>query len=758
MRKLGYAAAALLTAVGAVLVPASGSSHASQPAAKSGVVVIANGWSPPDVGAAVTLAGRLDAVVLYASTDELGTPTVSALRRLRPARAVLMGSTAALSENVTAQVRTVAPGAEIRRISGSDRFDTAALAARARPTMPRGRPVVIANGWSSPDAGVAASLADALGGSVLFAGEHSLGPSTMDTLLWLDPSQLIIVGSSAVLGSSIETALHTAVPGVPVLRLSGVDRADTAALGAQLARGAARGPVVIANGWSPPDVGVAASLAAAVNGTVLFSNHTELGRFTSTYLRNLATSEVLLVGGHRVLPSSIEAEVSSLLPSATVRRTYGPDRMETASNAAFYAISKTIPRTGGGNGDGELIYVSMGDSFSSGVGTNKTPPSRETNPCYRTQHAFGNRLFLEMLDWVPHPSQPSFPPTFRFTACGGARSRHVFEKNQAAEQWPTEELSQEEFRHWSPQYPQIEYLDDSVDLVTVTVGGNDLGFTSIVKYCAIVANCHEKFRATTSNGVDPNKTNIEGLYRRLFETYRAIIDRAPNATVYVIGYPTLFSDWSELAKETCFLYRFLETDEVPYLQELNRLLNQTIRAASEDAGVYFVDIANSASGKQYRGACSHPGISGGFINDPDVIGALPISDGNTNFLHPNESAHQAYATEILQDWFPGWLQSESLHAYLGHNRVSFRSALVSNPAPLFRRGSQPSQGLTFEIGFIEERRVGPDHATIPSAPEWVADIGTFGTAACDVAAALLCRVGVRSRPSTAGGEWSEYIY
>lgn len=94
------------------------------------------------------------------------------------------------------------------------------------------RPVVIANGWSPSDVGTAAPLAASLGGSVLYANKDSLGDPTVDALKQLKPSEVILVGGTAILNPDIETELGRVVPGVPVTRLAGDDRIHTAALAA----------------------------------------------------------------------------------------------------------------------------------------------------------------------------------------------------------------------------------------------------------------------------------------------------------------------------------------------------------------------------------------------------------------------------------------------------------------------------------------------------------------------------------------------
>lgn len=359
MKSVPSALAALALAVGSVLVPIGASSAAAQPAASGGVVVIANGWSPPDVGAAAPLAGRLDAVVLYSSSDSLGSVTVAALKRLRPARVVLMGGTAALNDDVDAEVRSAVPGVQVQRLSGTDRIDTAAQAALTAPMVPAGRPVVIANGWSPPDVGAAAPLADALGGSVLLAQKNALGAATVNALGQLAPSRVVIVGGTSALDSGIEQELDSVVPGVPAQRLGGADRTDTAGRGAELAGVPAGSPVVLASGWSPPDVGVAAPLAAAIDGTVLFLYRGSLGEHTAGALRRLAPKQVTVVGDTDAVPAAVQTEIADLLPSATVQRIAGKDRKATAADAARYATGDASVLVAEDKSDGDEVTTSI---------------------------------------------------------------------------------------------------------------------------------------------------------------------------------------------------------------------------------------------------------------------------------------------------------------------------------------------------------------------------------------------------------------
>ncbi|WP_423920939.1 hypothetical protein [Candidatus Poriferisodalis sp.] len=110
-------------------------------------VVIANGWSPSDVGTAAPLAASLGGSVLYANTASLGDPTVDALKQLKPSEIILVGGTAALTADIVTELGEVVPDVPVTRLAGDDRIHTAALA--ALHTLGSAVPVVTDTGAQS---------------------------------------------------------------------------------------------------------------------------------------------------------------------------------------------------------------------------------------------------------------------------------------------------------------------------------------------------------------------------------------------------------------------------------------------------------------------------------------------------------------------------------------------------------------------------------------------------------------------------------
>ena len=108
-------------------------------------------------------------------------------------------------------------------------------------------------------------------------------------------------------------------------------RADTATL-------------YIANGWSLPDVGVAAGLAATDSGTaaLLYGSTGGLGPHEIAMLRDYQPARVVLVGGNAVLPTSIEDTIADEAPGAEVTRIAGDDRRHTAALAARSVLGDPV--------------------------------------------------------------------------------------------------------------------------------------------------------------------------------------------------------------------------------------------------------------------------------------------------------------------------------------------------------------------------------------------------------------------------------
>jgi lysophospholipase L1-like esterase len=139
-------------------------------------------------------------------------------------------------------------------------------------------------------------------------------------------------------------------------------------------------------------------------------------------------------------------------------------------------------------------YVALGDSFSSGVGTGSYTLS---SSCRRGVYAY---------PWLV--AQQRANTSLTFVACSGATTADLLAN-------------------------QIGSVTADTAIVTVTIGGNDIGFSNLIVQCTL-ANC--------STALDNTRSTLSAvLGPRLDATYSAIRSRALGARVVVLGYPRMFS-------------------------------------------------------------------------------------------------------------------------------------------------------------------------------------------------------------------------
>ena len=186
-------------------------------AAAAGVVrvVLANGWSLADVGAAAGLvaAGGADAL-LFVGVEELGAQARMVLGAYSVSTVYVVGGVAAVSDAVRADAAAAA-GARSRRLGGATRVDTAGVVARAGAGDCVAAALVV-NGWSDADVGAAAALSAALGHSVVlyaFSAEVP-GDATRDAIADLAPQRLLLIGDT----DTLSDAMRTQLPGASTAR------------------------------------------------------------------------------------------------------------------------------------------------------------------------------------------------------------------------------------------------------------------------------------------------------------------------------------------------------------------------------------------------------------------------------------------------------------------------------------------------------------------------------------------------------------
>lgn len=212
------------------------------------------------------------------------------------------------------------PDATVTRISGSNRFATAA-AISAQNRSYSGY-AVLARGDHYADALAGVSLAAMYEAPILLTPQGSLAPETKAELLELGAHTVIILGGTGAVGKAVEDELVKM--GLVVERLKGSNRYATAAAIAERVAPSGSYSAVVASGMDYPDALAAASYAGSLGYPILLTEKDKLPAETAAALDKLAVAETVLVGGSAVVSDG----VMNLLPGAV--RIRGANRVETS--------------------------------------------------------------------------------------------------------------------------------------------------------------------------------------------------------------------------------------------------------------------------------------------------------------------------------------------------------------------------------------------------------------------------------------------
>jgi putative cell wall-binding protein len=167
---------------------------------------VATGADYPDALTSAALAGDQQAPLVLSRRAGLPAEVADALGALRPARGLVVGGEAALSVGVVAEVAARTTTGEAVRVSGADRYGTAAtLAERYPPDVPV---VYVATGAGYADALAAAALAGDQGAPVLLVRREAVPPATVAALERLRPQRIVVVGGPAAVAETVRWQLE----------------------------------------------------------------------------------------------------------------------------------------------------------------------------------------------------------------------------------------------------------------------------------------------------------------------------------------------------------------------------------------------------------------------------------------------------------------------------------------------------------------------------------------------------------------------
>lgn len=272
-----------------------------------------------------------------------------------------------------------------------------------------------------------------------------------------------------------------------------------------------------------------------------------------------------------------------------------------------------------------IPYTALGDSYSAGEGND--PFDGSCHRAQRTGSAYP-RILPTLVGYVGAPN---------FHACTGAVTADIWQRPQHGKQG---------------QATQTAYLHPSDRLVTLTVGGNDLHFSSILAECLFRLDCT---KSALAHQVNAELGTIVPRLVDVYEHVRAQMD--PAGYLVVAGYPHLFSLGPEAGCNPLISMR-----ESAWIDQLVDRGDARIAAAVRAAGgagahVFYVNVTGRFAGHEL--CTEEPWLHSlelSLHEGPDLV---------QGSYHPTPSGQRAYA--------------EAIAAFL--RRPAVRSALTASPSP-----------------------------------------------------------------------------
>jgi len=249
-------------------------------------------------------------------------------------------------------------------------------------------------------------------------------------------------------------------------------------------------------------------------------------------------------------------------------------------------------------------YVGLGDSYAAGP---LIPVQIPPFGCLKSSSNFAHLVQLQMRF-----------AEFRDASCSGAETGDM-----TAPQGVTP----------GPNPPQFDSLSAGTTAVTLTIGGNDIGFSSIAKDCFVTqpstgSPCKDKY---TAGGVDQISQRIQDTAPKVAAVLQGIKARAPQSTTYVVDYSAILPH----SGPGCYPQMPLADGDVPYIRAKQEELNAMLATQAAANAAKLVDVYAASVG---HSACALPGLR--WVE--------PVVPANAAApIHPNLLGMNAMANRVL---------------------------------------------------------------------------------------------------------------
>jgi lysophospholipase L1-like esterase len=259
--------------------------------------------------------------------------------------------------------------------------------------------------------------------------------------------------------------------------------------------------------------------------------------------------------------------------------------------AVFAGAAEAAPR-----------YTALGDSYAAGP---LIPNPLTPLGCLKSSNNYG-RIAQRTLAFAE----------YRDATCSGARTDHMTVAQNVSP---------------GPNPPQFNSLSTETQLVTLSIGGNDIGFSDLAQDCVSVLPFGSPCRDRYTRGGDQITARINATAPKVAAVLQGIHSRSPGARILVLNYSAIFPHGGN----GCWPRMPVTPADVRWLREKHVQLNGMLAQQAAANGATIVDVYSASVG---RDACAG---SGTRWVEPYIPGNAAAP------LHPNRRGMEAMAAMVV---------------------------------------------------------------------------------------------------------------
>jgi hypothetical protein len=248
-------------------------------------------------------------------------------------------------------------------------------------------------------------------------------------------------------------------------------------------------------------------------------------------------------------------------------------------------------------------YAALGDSYAAGP---LIPNPLLPLGCLKSSNNYA------------HLAAPGIGLSLRDATCSGAKTNHMTEPQNVEPD--------------GPNPPQFNSLNGETTVVSLTIGGNDIGFSEVAESCITVNPfshpCLDKY---DSGGVDQLKARIEATAPKVAAVLQGIHARSPSARIYVLNYPAIFPETGL----GCWPQMPIGFSDVSYLRSTEQRLNNMLATQAAANGATLVNW--------YAASIGHDACKGSSTRWVEPL--VPTNAAAP--IHPNKAGMVGGANALL---------------------------------------------------------------------------------------------------------------